>query len=130
MGMVEANWSIQGSYRLFLLVSTASIIEASHSLIAASSTDWVRATCATRGRHGHRRTEEEERAATVTALRHLRGVLAVKLSPRTTENLGPEPWQLWLGGGRQTGEVERRWNVGSRFFHEVLRKCKRHQRCW
>ena len=108
MGRVRANWSIQGSYRFFLLVSTTSVIEASHSLIAASSANWVRMAVATRGRQGHRGTEEEERATTVTAMRHRRGDLVVKLSPRMAENLRPESWQLWLGGGRQAGEVERR----------------------
>ena len=102
MGQIEANWSVQGMYRFFLLVSIASVIEASHSLIAALATNWVRITGATRGRRGHRTEEGYFCDCSTPPPKSCGSQVPGFLSPRMTENLGA--WtRAALDRGRQAG---------------------------
>ena len=81
------------------------VSEDTHLLVSAMATSRVRVAGPTRGRRGHMRTEEGERAVAISSIRRRLGVMTVRCQASSLlgrlESLGP-------GGGAATG---RRWQA-------------------
>ena len=125
VGRVEAKLVSLGQVQGLVAGQFGEVSEATHALIAALATSRVRVAGVTRGRRGHWRTEEGERAIAVTALRRRLGVMTVKCQASSLlgrlETLGPGGTAA-LARRRQAGEVERRWEIESRAFQEASRE--------
>ena len=105
VGRVEAKLVSLGKVRGLVAGQFGEVSEDTHLLVSAMATSRVRVAGPTRGRRGHMRTEEGERAVAISSIRRRLGVMTVRCQASSLlgrlESLGP-------GGGAATG---RRWQA-------------------
>ena len=112
VGPVEQKLIDLGEVRGIVSGNFGEVSQDTHSLLASLATSRVRVAGPSRGKRGHLRTEEGERAVAISALRRKLGVLAVRCQALSLlgrlEVLGPGT--VAAAGRRwQAGELERCW---------------------
>ena len=112
VGAVERKLVELGEVRGIVAGNFGEVSQETHSLLASLATSRVRVAGPSRGRRGHMRSEEGERAIAISALRRRLGVLTVKCQALSLlgrlEVLGPG---TAAAAGRRwhAGELERCW---------------------
>ena len=101
-----------GEVREVVAGNFGEVSQDTHSLIASLATSRVRVAGPSRGRRGHLRSEEGERAMAISALRRRLGVLTVRCQALSLlgrlEVLGPGSAAA-AGRRWHAGELERCW---------------------
>ena len=112
MGPVEQRLIDLGEVRGIVSGGFGEVSEDTHSLLASLATCRVRVAGPSRGRRGHLRSEEGERAMAISALRRRLGVLTVRIQAYSLlgrlEVLGPGTAAA-AGRRWQAAELERSW---------------------
>ena len=112
VGAVERKLVELGEVRGIVAGNFGEVSQQTHSLMASLATSRVRVAGPSRGRRGHLRSEEGERAMAISALRRRLGVLTVRCQALSLlgrlEVLGPG---TAAAAGRRwhAGELERCW---------------------
>jgi hypothetical protein len=112
IGAVERKLVELGEVRGIVAGNFGEVSQDTHSLMASLATSRVRVAGPSRGRRGHMRSEEGERAMAISALRRRLGVLTVRCQALSLlgrlEVLGPG---TAAAAGRRwhAGELERCW---------------------
>ena len=125
VGPVEQRLIDLGQVRGVVSGGFGEVSEDTHSLLASLATCRVRVAGPSRGRRGHLRSEEGERAVAISALRRRLGVLTVRCQAYSLlgrlEVLGPGTAAA-AGRRWQASELERSWRREQQ-AHTLARVC-------
>ena len=112
VGPVERRLNQLGEVRGIVAGNFGEVSEHTHSLLAALATYRVRVTGVSRGRKGHLRSEEAERAIAISSLRRRLGVLTNRCQTYSLlgrlETLGPGS-SAAAGRRIQASQLENSW---------------------
>ena len=131
LGRVEAKLVSLGEVRGLVAGAWGEVSDDVHGLLDAMATSRVRLAGPGRGRRGYMRSEEGERAMTISSLRRRVGVMAVRCQVSSLlgrlETLGPGGAAA-RGRRTQAAELDRRWrqeteahSLATRQGHRLLR---------
>ena len=125
VGPVEQKLISLGDVKGIVSGNFGEVSEDTHSLLATLATSRVRVAGPSRGRRGHLRSEEGERAVAIAGLRRRLGVLTVRIQAYSLlgrlEVLGPGTAAA-AGRRWQAGELERCWRREQQ-AHTLARLC-------
>ena len=117
VGPVERKLIQLGEVRGIVAGAFGEVSEDTHALLAALATYRVRETGVSRGRKGHLRTEEAERALAISSLRRRLGVLTARCQTHSLlgrlDVLGPGSTAA-AGRRWQAAEIEKSWRIEDR----------------